>query len=138
MELILSAGTVIFLRAGTTIDLVQRNNRAIEAATKCKVSTRNDYTSDYLAIEIMLNLKTLNVEQVQKLFNYDKTNQKNIEYILANIMLLIINLEIVTLEEVDIFTNNISKALYQAISETILRKQSSLYSKRQQNDDLTK
>jgi hypothetical protein len=138
MELMLPAGTVTFPRASTTIDLVWGNNRAIEAATKCKVSTRNDHTSDHLAIETMLNLKTPNVEQTQKPFNYDKTDWKSMEYILANIMPPIINPDTATSEEVDTFASDISKALHQATSETTPRKQPTPYSKRWWNDDLTK
>jgi exonuclease III len=82
MELMLPDETITFPRAGTTIDLVWGNKRAMEAVVKCKVSTHNDHTSDHLAIETSLNLQIPKEEQIQRPFNYEKTDWKNMEQIL--------------------------------------------------------
>ena len=92
----------------------------MEAVVKCKVSTHNNYTSDHLAIETSLNLQILKVEQTQRLFNYEKTDWKNIEQILPTIMPPILDSDTATKGEVDNFATEISKALHQAISETTL------------------
>ena len=70
----LPAGTITFPRANMAIDLVWGNNRLEQGIIKCKISKKDDYGSDYLPIQTIVNLQPHRYEVSYQPYNYDKTN----------------------------------------------------------------
>jgi ribonuclease HI len=122
---------------GTTIDLVWGNENAEDTVLKCHtVSRTHDHGSDHYPIETVIDMEPKLVEEIQKPFNFAKTNWKSLETKLQGYLPALIDPEHTSPTDLDQFATQIVTALQQAISETTPRKKPCPHSKRWWNNEL--
>ena len=73
LNLLLPPGTITYPNAGTTIDFVWGNSKAISRMESCKIADHHDHGSDHLPIETTIALP-IDAPQPTPPYNYAKTN----------------------------------------------------------------
>ena len=132
-------GTITFPNAKTTIDLVWGNEHAINSIVKCHIATENDYGSDHLPIETILDLTPRLATPTQPPYNFAKTDWKALKAKLQEYLPPIPNRNTAMTEDaIDDFAAGITNAISKAIAETTPRKKLSPFSKRWWNEELTR
>ena len=123
---------------GTTIDLVWGNENAEDAMLKYHtISRTHDHGSDHYPIETVVDIEPKLVQEIQKPFNFAKTNWKSLEMKLKGYLPTLIDSEHTSPTELDQFAAQMVTAFQQAVSETTPRKKPCPHSKRWWNSELT-
>jgi len=104
---------------------------------KCHtVSRTHDHGSDHYPIETVIDMEPKLVEEIEKPFNFAKTNWKFLETKLKGYLPALIDPEHASPTDLDQFATQIVTALQRAISETTPRKKPCPHSKRWWNNEL--
>ena len=133
----LPTGTITFIPAKTTIDLVWGNEYIERRIIKCRIAKSCEHGSDHHPIETILNLHPCPYGlEARQPYNYSKTDWKVFEKKLEDYLPTIDPLTEPTIEEVDQFAKDISEAIRRAITETTPRANICPFSKRWWNKDI--
>ena len=135
----LPAGTITFIPAKTTIDLVWVNEYIEQRIIKCRIAKSCEHGSDHHPIETILNLHPCPYgPEAQRPYNYSKTDWKAFERKLKDYLPTIDPATISTTKEIDQFAKDISEAIRQATAETTPRANICPFTKRWWSKDIEK
>jgi len=130
MQLLISPGTIIFPRKKTAIDLVWGNENAANCLLKCQIVSENDHGSDYLPIEIILDIAPQSMLPTNPPYNFSKATWKTMQKLIKQYLPPLPEQHTLITEAIDTFAATITDAISRAINETTLRKKPSPFSKR--------
>jgi hypothetical protein len=136
LNLVLLAGTIMYPRARTTIDLVWGNAKMEEKVVKCKVAHNHDHESDHYPILTTLDLKPANTDKEQA-YNFEKTDCDPLKLKTIDLLPPITH-EPASPAKVDRLATELTAALTEAIECSTPRKKLCPFSKRWWNEKLTK